>query len=185
MLFRSMIPITVVLVFLLTWMALRSAAETAIVLATLPFSVLGAVWFLAAVDYRLSIAVWVALIALIGIGAQTGTVLAVYMDAGLREAMRAGEVLDARRLAELAAMSAARRMRGIVLALAMNILGLLPVMFSTGVGADMAQRMAGPMLGGLLTLSVMSTLVLPAAWTLWRQAQLRRGTLGADLGVGT
>ena len=177
-----MVPLTLGLVFLLTWLAFRSAAETAIVLVTLPFAVLRSVWFLAAADYNLSIAVWVALIALIGVGAETGTVLAVYLDLGVKEALARGEALTPARLAEVAADSAAGRMRGTVLAIAMNLVGLLPVIFSRGVGSDLSRRMAGPMLGGLLTLAFMTSLVLPALWTLWRTSQLRRGTLAASLG---
>lgn len=177
-----MVPITIALVFLLTWLAFRSVAETAIVLVTLPFAVLGSIWFLAAAGYNLSIAVWVALIALIGVGAETGTVLAVYLDLGVKEALAAGETLTPQRLAEVAADSAAGRMRGMVLAIAMNLFGLLPVLFSTGVGSDLSRRMAGPMFGGLLTLAFMTSLVLPALWTIWRRWQLRRGTLEASLG---
>lgn len=177
-----MVPLTLGLVFLLTWLAFRSVAETAIVLVTLPFAVLGSVWFLAAADYNLSIAVWVALIALIGVGAETGTVLAIYLDLGVKDALARGETLTPVRLAEVAADSAAGRMRGTVLAIAMNLVGLLPVIFSRGVGSDLSRRMAGPMLGGLLTLAFMTSLVLPALWTLWRTRQLQRGTLAASLG---
>lgn len=177
-----MVPITLGLVFGLTWLAFRSVAETAIVLVTLPFAVLGSVWFLAVANYNLSIAVWVALIALVGVGAETGTVLAVYLDLGVKEAIERGESLTPARLAEVAAESAAGRMRGTVLAISMNLFGLLPVIFSRGVGSDLSRRMAGPMLGGLLTLAFMTSLVLPALWTIWRTRQLRKGTLEASLG---
>jgi Cu(I)/Ag(I) efflux system membrane protein CusA/SilA len=180
---RVMVPVTIALVFLLTWMSFRTVGETTIVLLTLPFSVLGSVWFLWLAGYNLSIAGWVAMIALIGVGAETGTVLAVYLDLGVKEALRAGETLTAARLAEVAADSAAGRMRGVVLAIAMNLLGLLPVLFSDGVGADMARRMAGPMFGGLLSLTFMTGLVLPALWVIWRRGQLRRGTLEASLAL--
>ncbi|MBM4364801.1 MAG: efflux RND transporter permease subunit [Deltaproteobacteria bacterium] len=170
-------PVALLLVFLLTWLSLQSVAETAIVLCTLPFSVLGSIWLLGALDYNLSIAAWVAMIALVGVGAEVGTVLAVYLDLGVKEALARGERLTPGRLAEVAAESAAGRMRGMVLALLMNLVGLLPVMFAEGAGADLARRMAGPMLGGLLTLGFMTALVLPALWTIWRTWQLRRGTL--------
>ncbi len=170
-------PVALLLVFLLTWLSFKSAAETAIVLCTLPFSVLGSIWLLAALDYNLSIAAWVAMIALVGVGAEVGTVLAVYLDLGVKEALQRGESLTPSRLAEVAADSAAGRMRGMVLALLMNLVGLLPVMFAEGAGADLARRMAGPMLGGLLTLGFMTALVLPALWTIWRTSQLRRGKL--------
>lgn len=176
-----MVPITIALVFLLVYLAFRTVGETAIVLMTLPFSVLGSIWFLFAAGYNLSIASWVAMIALIGVGAETGTVLAVYLDLGVKEALAAGETLTPERLGEIAADSASGRMRGIVLAIAMNLLGLLPVLFSQGVGSDMARRMAGPMFGGLLTLTFMTSLVLPALWLIWRRRQLARGTLGASL----
>lgn len=178
-----MVPLTVGLVFMLTWLAFRSASETAIVLVTLPFSVLGSIWFLAIAGYNLSIAVWVAMIALIGVGAETGTVLAVYLDLGVKEALARGESLTPARLAEVAADSAAGRMRGVVLAVAMNLVGLIPVLFSRGVGSDLTRRMAGPMFGGLLTLAFMTSLVLPALWTLLRTHQLRRGTLAAALAL--
>ncbi|MFZ5481141.1 MAG: efflux RND transporter permease subunit [Myxococcota bacterium] len=178
-----MAPLTIALVFLLVYLSFRTVGETAIVLLTLPFSVLGSIWFLSAAGYDLSIASWVAMIALIGVGAEIGTVLAVYLDLGVKEALRKGEDLTPARLAEVAADSAAGRMRGMVLAIAMNLFGLIPVMFSQGVGSDMARRMAGPMFGGLVTLTFMTALVLPALWTLWRTRQLRRGTLAASLAL--
>ena len=177
-----MVPITVLLVFLLTYAAFRTVGETALVLLTLPFAVLGSIWFLFLAEYNLSIAAWVAMIALIGIGAECGTVLAVYLDLGVKEALARGETLTPERLAEVAADSASGRMRGFVLAIAMNLLGLVPVLLSKGVGSDMTRRMAGPMFGGLLTLAFMTSLVLPALWVLWRTWQLRRGTLAASLG---
>ncbi len=176
-----MAPITVMLVFLLVYLSFRTIGETSIVLATLPFSVLGSIWFLAVAGYDLSIASWVAMIALIGVGAEVGMVLAVYLDLGVKRALDAGEVLTPARLAEVAAESAAGRMRGMVLAISMNLFGLLPVLFSQGVGSDMARRMAGPMFGGLLTLTFMTALVLPAMWVLWRTRQLRHGTLSRSL----
>jgi Cu(I)/Ag(I) efflux system membrane protein CusA/SilA len=176
-----MVPITIGLVFLLTWLALRTIGETTLVLLTLPFSVLGGIWFLALAGYNVSIATWVALIALIGVGAETGTVLAVYMDVGLRDALRRGEDLTPSRLAAIAADSSSLRLRGLVLAIAMNLFGLLPILMSRGVGSDLARRMAGPMFGGLLSLTFMTALVLPAGWVLWRRGQLRRGTLVASL----
>ena len=178
---KVMVPITLALVFLLVFLAFRSVGETTIVLMTLPFSVLGGIWFLAAAGYNLSIASWVSMIALIGVGAETGTVLAVYLDLGVKEALARGEVLTPARIGELAADSASGRMRGIVLAIAMNLFGLLPVLLTGGVGSDMARRMAGPMFGGLLTLTFMTSLVLPALWVIWRRGQLRRGTLAASL----
>src|SRR5688572_9549476 len=138
-----MVPITVGLMFLLTWLAFRTVGETLIVLVIQPFAVLGGIWFLAVADYNLSIAVWVAMIALIGVGAETGTVLAVYLDLGVKEALARGETLTPARLAEVAADSAAGRMRGVVLAISMNLFGLMPVLFSTGVGSDLTRRMAG------------------------------------------
>lgn len=174
---QLMVPLTLALVFLLVWLAFRTVGETTIVLATLPFSVLGSIWFLWLAGYNLSIAGWVAMIALVGVGAETGTVLAVYLDLGVKEALDRGETLTRQRLAEVAADSAAGRMRGVVLAIAMNLLGLLPVLIGTGVGSDMARRMAGPMFGGLLSLTFMTSLVLPALWVIWRSWQLKRGTL--------
>lgn len=178
-----MAPLTLLLIFLLVWLSFRTIGETTIVLLTLPFSLLGSVWFLALAGYDLSIASWVAMIALIGVAAEVGMVLAVYLDLGVKHALEAGETLTPARLAEVAADSAAGRMRGMVLAIAMNLLGLLPVLFSDGVGSDVARRMAGPMFGGLLTLSFMTALVLPAMWVLWRSRQLRRGTLSDSLAV--
>ncbi|MFN7142483.1 MAG: efflux RND transporter permease subunit [Myxococcota bacterium] len=178
-----MVPLTVALVFLLVYLSFRTVGETSIVLLTLPFSVLGSIWFLAVADYDLSIASWVAMIALIGVGAEVGMVLAVYLDLGVKRALEAGEALTPTRLAEVAADSAAGRMRGMVLAIAMNLFGLLPVLFSQGVGSDMARRMAGPMFGGLVTLTFMTALVLPAMWVLWRTRQLRKGTLARSLAL--
>ncbi len=176
-----MLPITLIGVFLLMYLAFRTVTETSIVLLTLPFAVLGSIWFLWIAGYNLSIAGWVAMIAIIGDGAQIGSVLAVYLDLGIKEALARGEVLTAVRLAEVAADSAASRIRGVAMAVMIDMLGLIPVLVSTGVGSDLARRMAGPTFGGMMSLAFMTTLVLPAMWVIWRQRQLRLGTLEESL----
>jgi len=178
---QLLVPLTLALTFLLVWLAFRTVGETLVVLATLPFSVLGSVWFLSITGYNLSIAGWVAMLALVGDGAQIGSVLAVYLDLGVKEALARGEILTPRRLAEVAADSAAGRIRGVVMAIAIDTLGLIPVLVATGAGSDLARRMAGPTFGGMLSLTFMTTLVLPALWVTWRTHQLKRGTLGAML----
>lgn len=180
---RFMVPLTLALVFLLVWLAFRTVGETLIVLATLPLSVLGSIWFLTLTGYNLSIAGWVAMLALVGDGAQISSVLAVYLDLGVKEALDKGEVLTPLRLAEVAADSAAGRIRGVVMAIAIDTLGLIPVLVATGAGSDLARRMAGPTFGGMLSLTFMTTLVLPALWVLWRTRQLKKGTLAAMLGA--
>jgi Cu(I)/Ag(I) efflux system membrane protein CusA/SilA len=162
------IPLTVFLVFLLLYFNTRSFAKTAIVLLAVPFSAVGAVWFLHLLGYNMSIAVWVGLIALLGVDAETGVFMLLYLDLAYEKASREGRL---RTLADLQAAiveGAARRLRPKFMTVATMFLGLIPIMWSTGTGSDVWKRIAAPMVGGIFTSFVLELVVYPAIYEIWK-----------------
>jgi Cu(I)/Ag(I) efflux system membrane protein CusA/SilA len=162
------IPLTVFLVFLLLYFNTRSLAKTAIVLLAVPFSAVGAVWFLYLLGYNMSIAVWVGLIALLGVDAETGVFMLLYLDLAYEKASREGRL---RTLADLQAAiveGAARRLRPKFMTVATMFLGLIPIMWSTGTGSDVWKRIAAPMVGGIFTSFVLELVVYPAIYEFWK-----------------
>ena len=162
------LPITLGGVILLLWLNTRSLVETAIVMAAVPFSLIGAVWLLTALDYHLSVAVAVGLIALAGLDAETGVVMLLYLSLSWAERQRRGGPLDAAALEEAVVDGAARRIRPKLMTVMTTFLGLAPLLWSTGAGADLMQRVAAPMVGGLASSFALELLVYPAIFALWK-----------------
>jgi Cu(I)/Ag(I) efflux system membrane protein CusA/SilA len=158
----------VFLVFLLLYFNTRSFAKTAIVLLAVPFSAVGAVWFLYLLGYNMSIAVWVGLIALLGVDAETGVFMLLYLDLAYEKASREGHL---RTLADLRAAiveGAPRRLRPKFMTVATMFLGLIPIMWATGTGSDVWKRIAAPMVGGIFTSFVLELVVYPAIYEIWK-----------------
>jgi Cu(I)/Ag(I) efflux system membrane protein CusA/SilA len=170
---KLVIPLTLFLIFFLIYSNTRSLTKTSIVMLAIPFSAVGAVWLLYLLHYNVSIAVWVGLIALLGLDAETGIFMLLYLDL-------AHESMKPKNVAELDASilhGAVQRVRPKVMTVACAFFGLVPIMWSTGTGADVMKRVAAPMIGGLFTSFLMELLVYPAIYKLWRQrefAQPRR-----------
>jgi Cu(I)/Ag(I) efflux system membrane protein CusA/SilA len=177
---RLFVPLTLVIIFLLYFFTFRSVTETLIVMLSVPLALVGGVWLLFAVGYNLSIAVWVGLIALAGIAAETAAVMIVYLDAAYARAKREGRM---RGLADLHAAvmeGAVQRLRPKVMTVAANLLGLLPVLWSHGTGADVMKRIAAPLWGGLLSSSLLTLFVLPALFVLWKwHAEVKHANAGS------
>jgi copper/silver efflux system protein len=162
------VPITLLLVFLLLYANTRSLAKTFIVLLAVPFSAVGAVWFLYLLGYNFSVAVWVGLIALLGVDAETGVFMLLYLDLAYEEARRAGRLGSLPELQRAILNGAVKRIRPKVMTVAALALGLAPILWSTGTGADVMKRIAAPMVGGIATSFVLELLVYPAVYQIWK-----------------
>ena len=165
---RLVVPITLLLTFLTIYASTRSVARTLIVLSAVPLSLTGAFWLLYALDYNLSIAVWVGIIALAGLSAETGVVMLLYLDRACDAARAEGGLRTLAELCQAVFDGAARRVRPVVMLSATTTLGLLPIMWSTGTGADVMKRIAAPMVGGVVTAAMVVLLVFPAVYCIWR-----------------
>jgi copper/silver efflux system protein len=176
---RYIIPLTLVLVVALLYLAMRGWAQTLLVLASLPFAIAGSVWLLAFMDYNLSTAVWVGLIAVAGVAAETGIVMVVYLDEAFERYMRDGRIQRPEDVDGAVVEGASARVRPLVMTVATTVLGLMPLLWEAGVGADVSARTAAPVVGGLWSCMVLTLLVLPAAYAIWRRQQVR-AAIAAD-----
>jgi Cu(I)/Ag(I) efflux system membrane protein CusA/SilA len=166
------VPFTLFLVALLLFWNTGSLVETGIVLLAVPFSLVGAVWLLWALDYHLSTAVWVGVIALLGLDAQTGVVMLLYLSLAHAERRARGELRSERDLEEAIVDGAARRLRPKLMTVAAMTAGLLPLLWSDGVGADVMKRVAAPMVGGLASSFALELLVYPALFAAWKRREI-------------
>jgi Cu(I)/Ag(I) efflux system membrane protein CusA/SilA len=168
------VPLTLLIVFFLLYMNTRSAIKTAIVLLAVPFSAVGAIWLLYLLDYNMSIGVWVGLIALLGLDAETGIFMLLYLDLAHDEAIKKGKMQSLGDLKEAIIHGAVKRVRPKVMTVACAFVGLLPIMWSHGTGADVMKRIAAPMVGGLFSSFLMELLVYPAIYFLWKKRSLEK-----------
>jgi Cu(I)/Ag(I) efflux system membrane protein CusA/SilA len=172
---QLVVPITLALVVLLIYLNTGSGVETALVMLAVPFSLVGAIWLLWLLDYNLSVAVWVGIIALAGLDAQTGVVMLLYLTLAHRAHQATGRMRDAADLEEAIVEGAARRIRPKLMTVLTMILGLTPLLWSQGTGADMMKRIAAPMVGGLVTSFLLELLVYPALFATWKSRALPAG----------
>jgi len=166
---KVVLPLTLFVVFLLIYLNTKSFPKTAIVLLAVPFSAVGAIWLLYALGYNMSIGVWVGMIALLGLDAETGIFMLLYLDLAHDERVAAGTLRTRADLHEAILHGAVQRVRPKVMTIACAFFGLVPILWSTGAGADVMKRIAAPMIGGLFTSFLMELLVYPAIYLLWRQ----------------
>ena len=165
---RMMLPLTVMLVFILLWMNTGSVAKSALVMLAVPFSAIGAFWLLGALGYHLSVAVWIGLIALLGVDAETGVFMLLYLDLAFEKARVEHRMFSRNDLREAVVAGAARRIRPKVMTVTTMLAGLLPVLWSAGTGSEVMKRIAVPMVGGIVTSFALELLVYPAVYELWR-----------------
>jgi Cu(I)/Ag(I) efflux system membrane protein CusA/SilA len=168
------VPLTLLVVVLLLYLNTGSATETGIVLLAVPFSLIGAVWILWLLDYNLSIAVWVGLIALAGLDAQTGVVMLLYLRLAHREREAEGTLRHLGDLSDVIVEGAARRIRPKLMTVFAMTAGLLPLLWSSGPGADVMKRVAAPMVGGLASSFALQLLVYPVLFAVWKGRSLPR-----------
>jgi len=162
------VPLTLFLIFLLLYINTRSLTKTFIVALAVPFSAVGAVWFLYLLGYNMSIAVWVGLIALLGVDAETGVFMLLYLDLAYEKAKREGRLRSIRELRQAILEGAVRRLRPKFMTVATMALGLIPIMWATGTGSDIMKRIAAPMIGGIFTSFILELMVYPAIYEIWK-----------------
>lgn len=168
------IPITFVLIVLLLYMANRSWFRVTVILLAVPFSLIGAFWFLYALDYNMSLAVWVGIIALFGIDAETGQIMLLYLDTTFDKFKAEGRMRDKADLMAAIHEGAVKRIRPKTMTVATDMIGLLPLLWATGTGADVTRRLVAPLIGGITVSFVMELLVYPVVFYLFKRWELRR-----------
>ena len=168
------VPLTLALVLgILVW-NFRGLTQSLIVMTGVPFAAVGAIWTLWLMRFDTSVAVWVGMIALLGVAAETASVMVVYLDEAWNAGRAAGTIRSMEDLVRAAIDAGSKRVRPLLMTVMTNIFGLLPILVDQGVGADVAKRIAAPMWGGLVSLTLLTLLVVPAAWLVWRSRQLAR-----------
>jgi Cu(I)/Ag(I) efflux system membrane protein CusA/SilA len=165
---KLVVPITILTIFLLLYMNTRSGVKAGIVMLAVPFSVVGAVWLMWALDYNVSIAAWVGMIALMGLDAETGVFMLLFLDLSYEDAKAKGLLRSRAELHEAIVHGAVKRVRPKMMTVVAAMMGLMPIMWSSGAGADVMKRVAAPMVGGLGTSFLMELLVYPAIYLLWK-----------------
>ena len=169
------VPLTILIVFLLLYFNFRSITRALIVLLSVPFAVVGAVWALYLLEYNLSVAVWVGIIALVGVAAETGVIMLVYLDEVYDRRLREGGMTTQTDLYDAVMEGAVERVRPKMMTVVAITAGLLPIMWTTGSGADVMKRIAAPMIGGMVTSTILTLFIIPAIYLIWR---------GSGLGIG-
>ncbi len=169
------IPLTLFIILIILFLNTQSMVKTAIVLLAVPFSLVGAVWYLYFLGYNMSLAVWVGVIALAGLDAETGVVMLLYLEQAYKAAKAKGLMKNLHDLKSAIDYGAVQRVRPKIMTAAVILAGLIPIMWSHGTGSDVMKRIAAPMVGGVLTSTLMELLLYPAIYYLWRGRSLKKG----------
>jgi copper/silver efflux system protein len=165
---KFVIPITLLIIFVLLYFNFGSVKETLIVILSVPFAMVGSVWLLYLLGYNMSIAVWVGVIALAGLAAQTGVVMIIYLNHAYENRKKEGKMNSWEDLVEAIDEGAVQRVRPKMMTVMTMILGLLPLLWSQGTGADVMKRIAAPMVGGLVTSTILTLVIIPAIYAIWK-----------------
>jgi Cu(I)/Ag(I) efflux system membrane protein CusA/SilA len=168
------VPITLAIIFLLLYFNFGSVAESAIVMLALPFALVGGVWLMWLLHYNLSVAVAIGFIALAGVAAETGVIMLIYLDQAYHERRESGQLRDRDDLDAAVRAGAVGRVRPKLMTVAAIIMGLVPILWSQGTGADVMKRIAAPMVGGMVTSTLLTLIVIPAIYSLWKEWELER-----------
>ena len=170
---KIVIPLTLFIVFIILYFNFRGVTQALMVMASVPFAAVGSVWLMWGARFNTSIAVWVGMIALLGVAAETASMMVVYLDEGFKEARDAGRLHTIKDLIDTAIRAATMRVRPLLMTVGMNIVGLVPVMIDTDIGSDVAKRIAAPLWGGLVSLTILTLGGIPVLYVIWRSFQLR------------
>ncbi len=171
---RIVVPLTIALILAILYVNFGGLTQALLVLFSVPCAAMGSIWLLWALGFNTSVAVWVGLIGLLGIAAETASIMVIYLDEGYQRWQAEGRLRAPADLIAMAMESAGRRVRPLLMTVVMNIVGLLPVMFGTGIGSDIAKRIAAPLWGGLVSLTLLTLAVIPALYVIWRERSLPR-----------
>ena len=175
---KVVLPLTIFIICMLLYMNTKSLVKTGIVLLAVPFSLIGAVWLLWALGYNISIAVWVGMIALMGLDAETGIFMLLFLDMAYLEAVRKGRMKTEQDLEEAIVNGAVKRVRPKLMTVMAAFMGLLPIMWATGTGADLMKRIAAPMVGGLFSSFALELLVYPVIYAIWKwDFEMKKGRI--------
>ena len=169
---RWVVPVTLLIIYLLLHANFRSATESALIMLSLPFALVGGVWYLWLLDYHMSVAVAVGLVALAGVAAETGVVMLLYLDHAFAERVAGGAMRSRSDLDAAVEAGAVERLRPKMMTVTAIMAGLIPILWSEGAGADVMKRIAAPMVGGMVTSTLLVLLVLPALYSLWKGRHL-------------
>jgi Cu(I)/Ag(I) efflux system membrane protein CusA/SilA len=168
------IPLTLFIIFILLYFNTKSVIKTAIVLLAVPFSLVGSFWLLYILNYNMSIAVWVGIIALAGLDAETGVVMLLYLDLAYEKWKKEGRMTKKTDLKEAIMYGAVKRIRPKIMTVSVILAGLIPILFSHGTGADVMKRIAAPMVGGVITSTILELIIYPAIYMIWRGRSLAK-----------
>jgi Cu(I)/Ag(I) efflux system membrane protein CusA/SilA len=182
---KLVVPLTLFLILVLLYMNTRSLTRTFLVLLAVPFSAIGAIWLLYFLGYNMSIGVWVGLIALLGVDAETGVFMLLYLDLAYEQAKREGRMRTLEELQEAILQGAVKRLRPKFMTVAAAFLGLAPIMWSTGAGSDVMKHIAAPMIGGIITSFLLELVVYPAVYQIWKWNFEVKRQLSPELTVAT
>jgi Cu(I)/Ag(I) efflux system membrane protein CusA/SilA len=171
---KVVVPVTLGIIMLLLYLSFRGIPETLMVMLSVPFALVGGIWYLWLAGYNTSVAVWVGFIALAGVAAETGVVMLIYLDEAFYDREREGRMNDASDVEAAVTEGALGRLRPKVMTVVAIIAGLAPILWSTGAGADVMKRIAAPMVGGMITSTLLTLVVIPAMYLLWRRRQVNR-----------
>ena len=171
---KIVIPLTLFIIFVLIYLNTQSVTKTFIVLLAVPFSLVGAFWLLYLLNYNMSIAVWVGIIALAGLDAETGVIMLLYLDLAYAKWKKEGRLHSIQDLKDAIMHGAVQRIRPKIMTVSVILAGLIPIMFSHGTGSDVMKRIAAPMVGGVVTSTILELLIYPAIFLIWKSRALKR-----------
>jgi len=171
---KFVIPLTAFIIFILIYLNTKSITKTVIVLLAVPFSLVGSFWLLYILNYNMSIAVWVGIIALAGLDAETGVVMLLYLELAYAKWKKDGKLNGIADLKEAVMYGAVKRIRPKIMTVSVILAGLIPIMFSHGAGADVMKRIAAPMVGGVITSTILELVIYPAIYMIWKGREMRK-----------
>jgi Cu(I)/Ag(I) efflux system membrane protein CusA/SilA len=171
---KVVLPLTALIIFVLIFLNTKSITKTMIVLLAVPFSLVGSFWLLYLLNYNMSIAVWVGIIALAGLDAETGVVMLLYLDLAHEKWRKEGKLKSLQDLRESVMYGAVKRIRPKIMTVSVILAGLIPIMFSHGTGADVMKRIAAPMVGGVVTSTILELVIYPAIYMIWRGREFKK-----------
>ena len=171
---KLIIPFTLLIIFVILFLNTRSVTKTAIVLLAVPFSLVGSFWLLYILNYNMSIAVWVGIIALAGLDAETGVIMLLYLDLAYEKWKKEGLLKTKSDLQDAIMFGAVKRIRPKIMTVSVILAGLIPIMFSSGTGADVMKRIAAPMVGGVISSTLLELIIYPAIYMIWRGREMQK-----------
>ena len=171
---KLVIPLTALIIFVLIYLNTKSVTKTMIVLLAVPFSLVGSFWLLYILNYNMSIAVWVGIIALAGLDAETGVVMLLYLELAYEQWKKEGRLNNIDDLKDSIMHGAVKRIRPKIMTVSVILAGLIPIMFSHGAGSDVMKRIAAPMVGGVITSTILELIIYPAIYLIWKGREFKK-----------